>query len=81
MNERLMGEFLQRASKAPEGQRGQALISIVAEHCATICDLIVDNGESPKGAAETIRAAFVAKPPKMKATAAAARHAARMQGN
>ena len=59
MNPRLIGEFIARAAEYPAGQRGTALVSIVAEHCATICDVIVDNGESPAGAAETIREAFV----------------------
>lgn len=53
MNTRLFNEFVEACAKAPDGYRAMALVAMVAEHCATICEI------DPKHAAETIRAAFV----------------------
>lgn len=64
MNERLIGEFLAAACQAPAGQRGTALVAMVAEHCAKICDALHDGEvkDAAAAAAETMRAAFVGEP-------------------
>lgn len=64
MNDRLIGELLNAAALAPQGMRGVALVGLVAEHCAKICDALYEGGveNDAQAAAETIRAAFVGHP-------------------
>jgi len=74
MNDRLIADFIAQAAKAPEGQRMYALIGLVAERCATICDIERDAEDGCEQAAKTIREAFVSQP-KLTATSAAAKRA------
>lgn len=68
MNDRLIAEMIDRTKDAPYGQKAHALIAIVAEHCATICDALADGQTSEKAravlqqASDTFRAAFVGTP-------------------
>jgi hypothetical protein len=72
VNDRLIDEFLTSASQAPVRMRGKALVALVAEHCAKICDTLAEEKDGCVAAAETMRAAFVGLP-EPKATAVAAR--------
>jgi hypothetical protein len=63
VNDALISTFLAEAAEAPAGQRMHKLIALVAERCATICDIeaeaVGDQGAAAKSAANTMRAAFV----------------------
>ena len=78
MNDRLANQFIADAAKAPAGQRMYALIAMVAEHCATICDIEAESDKrqnrGASHASKTIRAAFIGRPElnMMKPTAQAA---------
>lgn len=74
MNDRLIAEFVSQAAQAPEGQRMYKLIALVAERCATICDIERDAEDGCDQAAKTIREAFVATP-KMSAIGSAVKKA------
>lgn len=58
MNERLIQEFIDAAAGMPQGLRIKGLVAMVAERCATICDIEAEEGGAAQAAA-TIRAAFV----------------------
>lgn len=65
MNDRLIQELIERAAKQ-DGDRVRTLIAMVAEHCATICQI------DPEYAPITIRTAFCPQP-KLTPTAVAAK--------
>ena len=66
MNDRLQNEFIAAAALAPSGQRMYALIAMVAEHCAAICDIEAEGDKrinsGASHASKTIRAAFIGRP-------------------
>lgn len=82
MNDALIEQFIRDAAAAPAGKRMHALIAMVAERCATICDIEADSEPANSGAAHasrTIRAAFIGAPPQLKPAARAeAAHALQM---
>lgn len=75
MNDRLIADFISQAAKAPEGQRMYKLIALVAERCATICDIETDAEDGCEQAAKTIREAFTQGTPKLSPVGSAVRKA------
>jgi len=78
VNDRLIQEFIDHAATLPQGHRVHALVSMVAERCAAICDILQDDRQCKRpaeAAAETIRAAFVAEAPRLSKVAEASRTA------
>lgn len=77
MNDRLIQEFIAEAARAPQGKRMYKLIELVAERCATICEIDADNGDSGVITANTIRQAFTSFKPQLNEIAQAAAQATR----